>query len=124
MEIPKNLKYAKSHEWVNLDGNIATIGITDFAQDALTDIVFVTLPSVDDSIEIGTPFCEIESVKSVSEVFSPVSGKIIAINEELLTAPELINEKPYDSWLIKVEFTEIESLIDASSYEAFCQSEG
>jgi glycine cleavage system H protein len=123
MEIPKNLKYAKSHEWVSFDGNIATIGITDFAQDALTDIVFVTLPNVDDTLEIGSPFCEIESVKSVSEVFSPVSGKIIAINEELLNAPELINEKPYDSWLIKVEFNEIENLIDASSYEAFCQSE-
>lgn len=124
MEIPKNLVYSKSHEWVKLSGSSAEIGITDYAQHALSDIVFVNLPMVGDTVNIGESFCEVESVKAVSEVFSPVTGTVTAVNEELLDAPENLNNDPYGAWMIKVKFSEVEELLDADQYEELCKEEG
>lgn len=117
----EQLKYAKSHEWVldNGDGTV-TIGLTDYAQQELGDLVFVNLPGASDEVTAGEPFGDVESVKAVSDVFSPVSGTVVEVNEELLDAPQLINETPYDAWMIKVEnVTETEELLTAAEYEAF-----
>lgn len=105
MEIKQNLKYAESHEWVEINGGTAKIGITDYAQGELGDLVFVELPSVGDEVSCGKEFANVESVKAVSPVISPVCGKVIAVNEELDGSPELINEKPYEAWFIEVETT-------------------
>ena len=124
MNFPTELKYSKSHEWVLMEDGIATIGITDFAQDALGDLVFVNLPEEGDEATAGEAFGDVESVKAVSDVMSPVSGTICAINEDLLDAPEKLNEAPYDAWMIKVEnITDTEELLDAAAYEAFCATE-
>ncbi|MBQ6663585.1 MAG: glycine cleavage system protein GcvH [Firmicutes bacterium] len=124
MNFPTELKYSKSHEWVLMEDGIATIGITDFAQDALGDLVFVNLPEEGDEATAGEAFGDVESVKAVSDVMSPVSGTICAINEDLLDAPEKLNEAPYDAWMIKVEnITDTEELLDAAEYEAFCATE-
>ena len=114
MNNPKELKYAKTHEWVKKEEEVYTVGLTDFAQDALGDIVFVNLPEVGDAVTSGEAFCDVESVKAVSDVFSPVTGVVCAVNEELLDNPALINEDCYGAWLIKVnEVTEGEELLDA-----------
>lgn len=122
---PKENKYSKTHEWVKEEDGYYVIGLTDFAQDALGDIVFVNLPEVGDAVTAGEAFSDVESVKAVSDVFSPVSGVVAEVNEELLDAPEKINEACYDAWLIKVEnVTEAEELLDAEAYQEFCENEG
>lgn len=126
MTTPKELKYSKTHEWVKeLDGGLVEIGLTDFAQDALGSLVFVNLPEVGDDVTMGEALGDVESVKAVSDVYCPVSGTVAEINEELLDAPEKINETPYEAWLIRVEnVTETEDLLEAADYEAICAEEG
>ena len=122
MNCPNELLYTKSHEWLSEDG---VVGISDFAQEALGDVVFITLPQVGDEVVAGESFGDVESVKAVSDVNSPVTGIIIEINEELNDSPENLNSDPYGSWIIKVErITETEDLMDAAAYEAFCAEEG
>ncbi|MGN0293893.1 MAG: glycine cleavage system protein GcvH [Lachnospiraceae bacterium] len=126
MNCPKELKYRKSHEWVKfIDESTALIGISDFAQDSLGGIVFVNLPEEGDEVTMGSTFADVESVKAVSDIYSPVSGVVAEVNEELLDAPETINDNPYDAWFIKVEnITETEDdLMDADAYEEFAASE-
>ena len=121
MNFPAELKYSNDHEWVKFEGNVAVIGISDFAQDAMGDVVFINLPGEGDEVTVGDTFGDIESVKAVSDICSPVSGTIIAVNEELADAPETLNKDPYGAWIIKVEFTEQADLMDAEAYEAFCK---
>jgi len=124
MNFPTDLKYSKSHEWVKMEGDVAVIGISDFAQDALGDVVFVNLPAVGDAVTAGDAFGDIESVKAVSDLVSPVSGEIVEVNEALADAPEVFNSDPYGSWVIKVSgITDTEELLDAAAYEAFCAEE-
>lgn len=125
MKHPENLVYSRSHEWVKfIDETTALIGITDYAQDALGDLVFVNLPEVGDEVTAGEPFGDVESVKAVSDIFSPVTGTVAEINEDLLDAPENLNEDPYGAWMIKVEnITDKEGLLDAAAYIAFYESE-
>ena len=124
MKIPAELKYSNDHEWVRMDGDVAVVGVSDFAQDALGDLVFVNLPEVGDTVTAGEPFGNVESVKTVSDLLSPVSGTVCEINEELLDAPEKINEDPYGAWMIKVEGAEEgEDLMDAAAYEEHCAAE-
>lgn len=124
MNYPAELKYSKSHEWVKMEGDVAVIGISDFAQDALGDVVFVNLPSVGDAVEAGAAFGDVESVKAVSDLVSPVSGEIVEVNEALADEAEALNSDPYGSWIIKVSgITDTEELLDAAAYEAFCAEE-
>ena len=124
MELREELLYSKSHEWVKEEGDIAIIGHTDFAQSELGDLVFVNLPEEGDEVTVGEAFSDVESVKAVSDVYSPVSGIVCEINEELLDAPEKINEEPYEAWFVKVkDITEKEELLSAEEYEAFVESE-
>ena len=124
MTFNPDLKYSKSHEWVRMDGDVAVIGISDFAQDALGDLVFVNLPQVGDEVTAGEAFGDVESVKAVSDLMSPVTGVVCEINEELLDAPENLNNDPYGAWIIKVEnVTDTEELLDAAAYEAHCAEE-
>ena len=125
MNYPAELKYSKSHEWIKMEGDVAVIGISDFAQDALGEVVFINLPEEGDSVAAGEAFGDVESVKAVSDLISPVSGAVCAVNEELLDAPELLNEDPYGAWIIKVDQLDSqEELLDAAAYEAFCAQEG
>ena len=125
MNFPAELKYTKDHEWMVMEGDTAVIGISDFAQDALGDVVFINLPEVGDEVTAGESFGDVESVKAVSDVNSPVTGVIVAVNEELADSPENLNSDPYGSWIIKVEnITATEELLDAAAYEAFCAEEG
>ena len=119
------LLFTKSHEWVNMiDDTTATVGLSDFAQQELGGLVFVNLPEVGDEVEAGEAFADVESVKAVSDVFSPVTGVVCEINEELLDAPEMINDAPYDAWLVKVEnVTDKEEFMTEEEYKAFCESE-
>lgn len=122
--IPAELKYSKSHEWVKEEDGVFTIGLTDYAQSALGDIVFINLPEEEDSVTAGESFSDVESVKAVSDVFSPVTGTVTAVNEELLDNPALVNEAPYDAWLIKVsQVTDSEELLDADAYAAVVAAE-
>ena len=124
MEVREGLLYSKSHEWVKEEGDIVVIGLTDYAQSELGNLVFVNLPEEDDEVTVGEAFADVESVKAVSDVFSPVSGVVSEINEELLDAPESINEAPYDAWFVKVkDITEKEELLSAEEYKAFVESE-
>lgn len=125
MNHPEELKYSKSHEWVKfLDDTTVLIGLTDYAQDALGDLVFVNLPEAGDEVTAGEAFADVESVKAVSDVFSPVTGTVAEINEELLDAPEQMNEDPYGAWLIKVEnITDKDELLSAEEYVKFYESE-
>ena len=124
MNIPNELQYTKSHEWLLNEDGIATVGLTDFAQNALGDIVFVNLPQPGDEVNAGEAFGDVESVKAVSDVISPVSGVVLEVNEELVDNPALVNEDPYGAWLIKVEqITGEEELLDAGAYEAHCAAE-
>lgn len=123
--IPSNLKYTKEHEWVLVEGDIATVGITDFAQSALGDIVFLEVPAVGTQLNAGSTFGVVESIKSVSDLYSPVSGEIIARNDNVESTPEKINENAFEAWLIKVKINnpeEIASLLTAQAYDAFCQT--
>ena len=125
MNFPAELKYTKDHEWMVMEGDTAVIGISDFAQDALGDVVFINLPEVGDTVTAGESFGDVESVKAVSDVNSPVTGVIVEVNEELADSPENLNSDPYGSWIIKVEkITATEDLMDAAAYEAFCAEEG
>ena len=125
MNYPALLKYTKSHEWVKFEDGIAVVGISDFAQDALGDVVFVNLPQVGDEVTAGETFGDVESVKAVSDLICPVSGVVCEINEELDDSPENLNSDPYGAWIIKVEnVTDEEELLDAAAYEAFCAEEG
>ena len=122
--IPANLKYSKSHEWLLEEDGVFTIGLTDYAQSALGDIVFINLPEEGDAVTAGETFSDVESVKAVSGVFSPVTGTITAVNEALLDDPAQINEAPYEAWLIKVgQVTDTEELLDAEGYEAVVAAE-
>ncbi len=122
MTTPKELRYSEEHEWVKTEGETVRIGITHFAQSELGDIVFVELPEVGDEIKADEPFGSVESVKTVSELYAPISGKIVAVNEDLNDSPEFVNESPYEkAWMIVVEpsdNSEIEKLMTAESYEA------
>lgn len=124
---PKELKYDREHEWVRVDGDVATIGISHFAQDQLGEVVYVDLPSAGGSVAAGESFGEVESVKSVSELFSPVSGEILEVNGALDDAPETVNSDPYgDGWMIKVKLSdaaEVDALMDADGYEAYLAEE-
>jgi glycine cleavage system H protein len=125
MNYPAELLYSKTHEWVKEEDGVVVIGISDFAQDALGDLVFINLPEVGDEVFMGEAFGDVESVKAVSDLVCPVSGVVCAINEELLDSPEMLNEEPYDAWIIKVENeTDREELLSAAEYEAFCAEEG
>lgn len=121
MNLPKEFKYSEEHEWVKIEGNQVRIGITDFAQAELGDIVFVELPEVGDDIQADEPFGSVESVKTVSELYAPISGKVVAINEDLDDSPEFVNESPYEkAWMIIVEpsdASELDKLMTAEQYE-------
>ena len=125
MNIPSNLKYSKDHEWVKVDGNIATVGITDFAQSELGDIVFVDIQTEGEELGANEVFGAIEAVKTVADALMPVSGKVIEVNVDLEGAPESVNTDPYGAgWMIKVEMSdpaELDNLLDAAGYEAICK---
>ncbi len=125
--IPDDLHYSKDHEWVRVDGNVAVVGITDYAQDSLGDVVYVELPKVGDEFAANESFGSVESVKAVSEVFSPVSGEIVGINDTLADTPEKVNADPYgDGWMIRVQLStpgEVDSLLTAAEYEDFTKAE-
>ena len=125
MKHPEELRYSRSHEWVKkLEDGTVVIGLTDYAQDALGDLVFVNLPEEGHEVTAGEAFADVESVKAVSDVFSPVTGTVAEVNEALLDAPEMMNEDPYEAWLIRVEnVTDEEELLDASAYIEFYESE-
>ena len=127
MDFPKDLKYTEEHEWVLVEDDIVTIGVTDFAQDQLGDIVFVELPEVGDTLEEGDTFGVIESVKAVSDVYAPVSGEVVAINEALPDEPEALNNSPYDEgWMIKMKLTDsgaLADLMDVAAYQAFVEKD-
>lgn len=117
------LYYSESHEYIRVEGNVGFIGITDYAQAALGAVVYVDMPEVDDKVEAGEEFGAVESTKAASELMSPVSGTVVAVNEALEDEPELINQDAYENWIIKVELSdkaELDSLMDAKAYEAFC----
>ena len=126
MSYPENYRYTREHEWIELEGANGTVGITDYAQGSLGDIVFVDMPKVGDPVTANTVFGSVESVKAVSDLYSPVSGTVTAINEELTQAPDKINEAPHQSWIIKVELSnpaEVEKLLDAAAYQTFIAEE-
>ena len=127
MKVPDNLKYTKEHEWARIRGRSVTIGITNYAQDQLGDVVYVELPDVADDVAKDEQFGTIESVKTVSDLFSPVSGEVTKINEQLEDRPELVNEDPYgEGWMIQVQITdpdEFENLLSAEEYEAYIEEE-
>lgn len=125
MEFLDDIKYTKSHEWVKyVDESTVLVGLSDFAQSELGDLVFINLPEVGDTVEVGKVFCDVESVKAVSDVYSPVSGEIVEINEELLDNPEIVNESAYDAWFIKVEnVTDKAELLSKDEYVKLVESE-
>ncbi len=124
MNVMDGLFYADSHEWVKVEGSKAKIGLSDFAQHEMGDIVFVNLPEVGDEITAGEPFTDIESVKAVSDVYAPVSGKIVAVNEELADAPEKLNADPYGAWIIEIEdVAGVDALMDAAAYKELLAKE-
>ena len=126
MAYPSNLRYTKEHEWINVDGKTATVGITNYAQEALGDIVFVELPKAGADVSAGKSFGTVESVKSVSELYAPVSGKVVAVNDELGKSPEKVNSDPHGAWMIKIDLknpNEANSLLSAQDYEKFIAEE-
>ncbi|MEU9151472.1 glycine cleavage system protein GcvH [Streptomyces sp. NPDC048417] len=123
---PSDCKYTREHEWIRMNGGTAEIGITEFAQKQLGDIVFVEVPAVGQAFEAGDPFGSVESVKAVTEVYVPVGGKVIAVNEELDSEPELLNTEPHAAWVIKIEVSDkkaLEGLLSAEKYEEYLKSE-
>ncbi len=126
MSYPANYRYSREHEWIEVNGTIGTVGITDYAQSSLGDIVYVDAPKVGDAVTAGATFGSVESVKAVSDLYSPVTGKVTAVNEELKNAPDKINENAHEAWIIKVEIanpSELDALLDAAAYEAFVSEE-
>ena len=124
MQLREELLYSKSHEWVKEEGEEMVIGLTDYAQSELGDLVFVNLPEEGDELTVGEAFADVESVKAVSDVYAPVAGTVSEINEELLDTPEKINEAPYEAWLVRVkDVTEKEALLSAEEYQTFVESE-
>jgi glycine cleavage system H protein len=127
MDFPDELKYTEEHEWALIEEEIVTIGITDFAQDQLGDVVFVELPEVGDQLETGKPLGVVESVKAVSDVYSPLSGEVVEVNSDLPDEPEMLNTSPYeDGWMIKIKIAkpdELEELMDAASYQNFIEQD-
>lgn len=124
MQIPEGLRYTENHEWIAVDDGKAKVGITDYAQDALGDVVFVDLPDVGAEVVAGEPFAEIESTKSVADVYAPISGSVAAVNEALINAPEIINSDPYgESWFVVIEgdTSPVADLMDPAAYAAFCK---
>ena len=123
--IPDGLLYSKEDEWVKVDGDQGTIGITDYAQDALSDIVYVELPDVGEAVAAEETFGVVDSVKAASDMYSPITGEITAVNEEILDVPETLNSDPYgDGWMVKIklsDLTELEGLMDAAAYTAYCE---
>jgi glycine cleavage system H protein len=124
---PKNLKYHREHDWARVEGDTAVFGLTSYAQETLGDIVYIELPEVGADVTSGTPYAEVESVKAVSDVYAPLSGSVVEINEEVVDAPELINESPFeDGWLIKIRLSdpsEIDDLMNAEEYEELISEE-
>ena len=123
-KVIEGLKYSESHEWVKVEGNVAVIGVSDFAQKEMGDITYVDMPDVDDEVEKGEEFGALESVKAASDLYSPVTGTVVEVNEELEDAPEKINEDAYANWIIKVEMSdpsELDELMDAAAYQAFTE---
>ncbi|HBG46579.1 MAG TPA: glycine cleavage system protein GcvH [Deltaproteobacteria bacterium] len=127
MEFPKDLKYTKEHEWIKVEGKTATVGITDYAQDSLGDVVYVELPQEGGSVTKHEPFGVVESVKAVSDLYSPVSGSVTEVNDAIIDSPEVINEDPYgDAWMIKVEISsnsDLDDLLTADEYQKFIEEE-
>lgn len=126
MAYPSNYRYTREHEWISLDGSIGTVGITDYAQNSLGDIVYVDAPKVGDAVTAHATFGSVESVKAVSDLYSPVTGTVTAVNEELKTSPDKINESAHEAWIIKVELADLaqfNALLDAAAYEAFLAEE-
>ena len=123
-KVIEGLYYSESHEYVRVEGDMAYIGITDYAQNALGNVVYVDMPDVDDEVSAGEEFGAVESVKAASDIISPVSGTVVEVNEALDDQPELLNQDAYENWIIKVELSdksELEALMDAKAYEEFCQ---
>ena len=126
MAYPTNYRYTREHEWIAVDGNIGAVGITDYAQNSLGDIVYVDMPKVGDSVTANATFGSVESVKAVSDLYSPVSGTVTEANEVLKTEPDKINSAPHETWIIKVELSDpsqFNSLLDAATYEKFISEE-
>ena len=124
MNVREGLLYTKPHEWVKMEGDTAWVGLTDFAQSELGNLVFVNLPEEDDTVVMGEAFADVESVKAVSDVFSPVTGTVVEINEELQDSPEKINDEPYEAWFVKIaDVTDKEEFLSAAEYEAFLEAE-
>lgn len=126
MEYPTNYRYTREHEWIAVEGNIGTIGITDYAQNSLGDIVYVDAPKVGDAVTANQTFGSVESVKAVSDLYSPVSGTVTEVNESLKTEPDKINGTPHETWIIKVELADPgqwDGLLDAAAYETFISEE-
>jgi len=126
MAYPANLRYTREHEWISVDGNIGTVGITDYAQNSLGDIVYVDMPRLGDTLSANATFGSVESVKAVSDLYTPVSGTVTAVNEVLKTEPDKINSAPHETWIIKLELSdvsELNSLLDAAAYEKFISEE-
>ncbi len=126
MPYPANYRYTREHEWITLDGNIGSVGITDYAQNSLGDIVYVDVPKIGDPVTANAVFGSVESVKAVSDLYSPVTGTVTATNDALKNAPDKINEAPHDTWIIKVELADpaqVDALLDAAAYEAFISEE-
>ncbi len=126
MAYPANFRYTREHEWISVNGDIGTIGITDYAQNSLGDIVYVDAPKVGDSVSANSTFGSVESVKAVSDLYSPVSGTVTEVNEALKTEPDKINSTPHETWIIKVQLSdpsEFDGLLDAATYEKFISEE-
>ncbi|MCA9924112.1 MAG: glycine cleavage system protein GcvH [Anaerolineales bacterium] len=125
MNIPADLKYTKEDEWVRVEGNMATVGIADYAQDALSDIVYLELPAEGDTFSVGETFGVVESVKAASDLFMPIDGTVVAANEDLVDSPETVNSDPYGAaWMIKVEMSDagqLDNLMDAAAYQKYCE---
>jgi glycine cleavage system H protein len=127
MPFPADYRYTREHEWIKVNGNEATIGITDYAQNSLGDIVFVELPKVGEDVSAGKSFGSVESVKAVSELYAPASGKVVAVNDELATAPEKVNSDAHGAWMLRIQLKdpgEVNKLLSASDYEEFVKEEG
>jgi len=126
MKVLENLKYTKEHEWLKVDGNTVTFGITDYAQNMLGGIVYVELPEEEDELEKGENFAVIESVKAATDIIAPVDGTVLEVNEDLDDEPEKMNESPYEAWVVKIELSnpsQLDGLMDADTYEKFCEEE-
>ncbi|PYX98781.1 MAG: glycine cleavage system protein GcvH [Acidobacteria bacterium] len=127
MAFPADYRYTREHEWIKVDGNQATIGITDYAQNSLGDIVFVELPKVGDELTVGKTFGSVESVKAVSDLYAPASGKVVAVNESLTTTPEKINSDAHGTWMLRIQLSntgEVNKLLSSDDYDKYVKEEG